>query len=114
MRIDWKDQWLAVARLLFESGDNGYYSRLLTAAARRVGLAVAEPTVEPRPGDFWIGCHPAGGWGDADPERVGWASFVEVPIAVAAVRGELRTAQRNPVVVEAEPAFVAPFLYGVA
>ena len=37
---------------------------------------------DPRPGDFWVGCHPDRGWGHTDPDRVGWASFVEEPEAV--------------------------------
>lgn len=116
LRIDWKDQWLAVSRLVFDADDAPSYANQLLSAARRDGLAVADPTALPRPGDFWIGCHPAGGWGDADPDRIGWASLAEVPVAVAAVRGELRTAGEWVPVVQhqAEPQFVAPFVFGAA
>ena len=116
LRLNWKDQWLTVSRLVFDTQEQTHYTRQLQETARRDGLPVADPVTDPRPGDFWIGCHPVAGWGDADAELIGWASVVEVPIAVAAVRGELRTAGRVPArpQEQLEPQFLAPFVLGAA
>ena len=112
LRIEWQNQWLTVRRIVFHTGEPDTYTRALTAAAGRHGLSVSDPATDPRPGDFWIGCHPRGGWGDADPSRIGWASIVEVPVAVAAVRGELRSVERPVRVPDAEAEYVAPFVFG--
>ena len=101
IRIDWQGQRLDVRRLVFRPGDGAALVATLTAAADRHHLEVADDRAEARPGDFWVGCHPRTGWGDADPERVGWASVVEVPVAVEALK-------RRPAAAEslADPTYV--------
>lgn len=83
-RLRWHDAHLTVRRLVFRRDDRSHYTRSLLPLARRVGLDVADESAEPRTGDFWVGCQPDSGWG-ADRASIGWASVVEVPVAVAAL-----------------------------
>jgi hypothetical protein len=82
IHVYWQDQLLDVRRLVFRRGHEVTFDATLDQLASQFGLAVTDDGADPRPGDFWIGCHPRSGWGAADPERIGWASVVEVPLAV--------------------------------
>ncbi len=82
IHVNWQDQWLDVRRLVFRRGHEDTFDAALDRLAARFRLEVTDDGSDPRPGDFWIGCHPRSGWGDADPERIGWASLVEVPLAL--------------------------------
>jgi len=85
IQLHWKDEDLSVRRLVLRGDSHEQFSRNLLPLARRTGLTVADESADPAPGDFWVGCHPERGWRGADPARVGWASLVEVPLAVAAL-----------------------------
>jgi hypothetical protein len=82
IQINWQDQVLRVRRLVFRRDRERRCEAVLDGLAERFQLEVADDRAEPQPGDFWIGCHPRAGWGDSDPARIGWVSFVEVPLAV--------------------------------
>lgn len=90
--INWQEQALSVRRIVLRSGEQNYYERSADELAGDLGLEVVDDTVEPRPGDFWVGCHPRVGWGETDPALVGWASFIEVPLAVGLFRARARAA----------------------
>jgi hypothetical protein len=82
IQVNWQAQVLNVRRLVFRRGNEFSFDAVLDRLAAGFYLEVADGRAEPRSGDFWIGCHPRAGWGDADPARIGWASLVEVPLAV--------------------------------
>jgi len=81
LRIQWQGQHLDIDRLVFRQNRDSY-ERSLSDLASHLRLDVGDDSVDPKPGDFWVGCHPRAGWGDTDPELIGWASVVEVPLAV--------------------------------
>lgn len=56
--------------------------------AARLGLPVARPDAAPRPGDYWLGCSPDAGWGDADPAVVGWVGPLDIETGLARLRAE--------------------------
>ncbi len=82
IHVYWQDQWLDVQRLVFDRGQEAAFDAVLDRLARLFGLDVTDDRADPRPGDFWIGCHPRRGWGEADPAQIGWASLVESRAAV--------------------------------
>jgi hypothetical protein len=86
LQINWQEQWLQVRRLVFRRGGSLSFDAAIDSLAARFRLQVADDRAEPRPGDFWIGCHPRVGWGNADPNLIGWASMVEVPLALGLLR----------------------------
>jgi hypothetical protein len=96
VRLNWQGEELTVRRLVVRSADGPGAAARAPAAA--FGLATADDATDPRPGDFWIGCHPAGGWGDADPTRIGWVSGFEVPVALEALRRGVVGAEALPAV----------------
>ena len=81
LRVHWQGQTFNVTRLVLPR-DRSVYSNILQSLADRHTLDVSDDRTDPRPGDFWVGCHPDRGWGHTDPDRVGWASFIEEPQAV--------------------------------
>lgn len=81
LRVHWQGQPFNVTRLVLPR-DHSSYSNTLRGLADRHGLPVSDDRTDPRPGDFWAGTYPERGWGNADPDLVGWASFIEVPLAV--------------------------------
>lgn|GEM_PF-5512185 len=85
IRVNWQNEALAVRRLVVRRADWAPDSPVAALAAR-AGLLTADETATPTPGDFWLGCSPRSGWDCADPARVGWACFVEVPHALAVLR----------------------------
>jgi hypothetical protein len=89
-RIQWREEDLLVDRLVLRKRDRSEMESEALGLADDLGLDTADDTSIPQPGDFWIGCHPAGGWGDADPQRVGWVSYLELPVALFALRSSLR------------------------
>ncbi len=86
IQVNWQDQWLDVRRLVFRRGHERAFDAALDGLAARFRLEVAGDQTEPHPGDFWIGCHPRTGWGNANPELIGWASLVEVPLALGVLK----------------------------
>jgi hypothetical protein len=82
IRLNWHDQPLRVGRLVYRNESELTFGATLDRLAALLRLDVADDRAEPRPGDFWIGCHPRTGWGGADPEQIGWASLVDVPQAI--------------------------------
>ncbi|QJW98940.1 hypothetical protein [Frigoriglobus tundricola] len=91
IQVHWQDQLLDVRRLVFRRGFAPAFDAVLDRVAGLFHLDVADDRAEPLPGDFWIGCHPRGGWGNADPNLTGWASIIDAPAAVSVLR---RTAAR--------------------
>ena len=90
LTLNWKGEQLQVRRLLIHSDTTPEFARRLAPIARRNSLDVGDETSVPQAGDFWVGCNPIGGWGDADPAQVGWASLVEVPVAIAQLQAPLQ------------------------
>ncbi|MBP3956047.1 hypothetical protein J8F10_12215 [Gemmata sp. G18] len=84
IQVTWQDEGLDVTRLVY--GDDCPFRATLDRIAARFALDVADDRTSPRPGDFWIGCHPRAGWGTADANLIGWAGLVDVPQAVSALR----------------------------
>ena len=110
IRVNWQDQVLNVRRLVFRRGNESSFDAVLDRLAAGFGLEVAADRAEPRPGDFWIGCHPVRGWGDADPARIGWASLVEVPLAVGILNRAAAQVESWPTETGADaPALVGAF-----
>jgi hypothetical protein len=96
IRIVWQGEELVVGRVVLRRDRRaGAYHRPLCEAADRGGLAVADQSADPRPGDFWVGCSPEAGWGDADPARTGWAGLLEVPLALRQLRRGVPAASPN-------------------
>ncbi|OWK40188.1 hypothetical protein [Fimbriiglobus ruber] len=56
--------------------------------ADRYGLDLARPDATPRPGDYWLGCSPDDGWGDADASNVGWVSPFDIESGLALLRDQ--------------------------
>jgi hypothetical protein len=97
--LNWQDTPLEVQRIVYRSDIPTYYRDQLQFIAADLSLLEAHEESDPQPGDFWIGCHPVVGWGDADPQRIGWASMIEVPLAVHALlsrTSECSTALTSP------------------
>jgi hypothetical protein len=86
IRINWQEQAFEVRRLVFGRDTRPGLDADLRALVDEHRLEVADDRADPRRGDFWVGCHPARGWAGADPAEVGWASLVEVPVILAALR----------------------------
>jgi hypothetical protein len=82
VRIEWDQRERDVNRLVVR---RGLPSDLL-AEVRRVALAgglfIVTSEATPQPGDFWIGCSPDNGWGEADPEMVAWAGVFDLEAAL--------------------------------
>lgn len=98
LTVNWQGERLSVRRLLLRSDVGPEFDRALLPLAARHGLEVGDESSDPRAGDFWIGCHPVAGWGASDPAQIGWASVVEVPVAVAALREQDRPQHISPFV----------------
>jgi hypothetical protein len=117
IQVNWQGQQLDVRRLILRRGYRDSYETALLVLAEGLRLTVADDASDPQPGDFWIGCHPRAGWGGADPGRIGWASIVEVPIAVrllrVTARDAVRARGRTPAPDRSEPADV-PFSVATA
>jgi hypothetical protein len=96
--------------LVFRRGHEFAFDAILDRLAARFHLEVTDDYADPRPGDFWIGCHPRAGWGDADPDRIGWVGLVEVPLAIGVLRRTAAEVEpRANKTVPDSPAFVAAF-----
>jgi hypothetical protein len=88
VRLTWENEVLDVRRLVARPDLPRAYARAVADLAARLGLAVATPAARPRPGDFWLGCSPDGGWADADPSTVGWVSPFDIDAGLALLRAE--------------------------
>jgi hypothetical protein len=82
LRLFWQGQNLNVNRLIYRRGLGSQFDDAISAIASRLQIALGDDDSEPRPGDFWIGCHPRTGWGEADPLQIGWASIIETPLVI--------------------------------
>lgn len=109
-QVHWQDQLLNVRRLVFRRGLEQAFDAVLDRLAERFHLDVADDRAEPLPGDFWIGCHPRGGWGNADPNLTGWASLIEAALAINVLRRAAAWAEPPaPITVPDTPAFAVAF-----
>ncbi|WP_439629955.1 hypothetical protein [Gemmata sp.] len=94
IQIQWQDRLLTarrnvslgVRRIIFRSRDEATLGAAVQTIATAAGLDVANEHATPQPGDFWLGCSPRLGWGQLDPDLVGWACSVEVPLALSVLR----------------------------
>lgn len=94
IQIQWQDRLLtvrrgaalSVRRIVFRSRDEATLGAAVQTIAAAAGLEVANEHAVPQPGDFWLGCSPRAGWGQTDPDAVGWACSVEVPLALSVLR----------------------------
>ncbi len=85
IRIEWDDHSLDVQRLVVRRELSPTLLARLRRIAVRGGLFIVSPAAMPQAGDFWLGCTPDGGWGDADPCEVGWAGLFALEEAVGAL-----------------------------
>jgi hypothetical protein len=97
IRIKWDDAPLIVQRVVVRTDLSPRYQARLRRTAVRHGLFIVSPAATPQPGDFWLGCTPDGGWGDADPRTVGWAGVFDLDSALDAL--EVTAGERELVVV---------------
>ncbi len=81
LNIQWQEQELPIRRLIVRLGHERSFDNFVEQLAVRHHLAVAEETVVPQSGDFWLGTHPRTGWADSDPNSIAWSSIVELPLA---------------------------------
>ncbi len=110
IQVYWQDQLLNVRRLVFRRGHERAFDASLDQLAKQFHLDAADDRAEPQPGDFWIGCHPRGGWGTADPNLTGWASLIEAPLAVGVLRrAAVWATPLAPTAVPDTPAFAVAF-----
>lgn len=94
LQVNWQEQRLNVLRLVFKCGHKNLCDAALARLVAHFRLEVADDRTEPRPGDFWIACCPRAGWSSTEPDRIGWASAVEVPLAVAVLKHTATEAER--------------------
>jgi hypothetical protein len=105
IRIHWQDEDVTVKRFILRHDNSDHYTTAIADLAQRNGVGLADDTTEPVPGDFWLGCHPVRGWGDADASQIGWASIVEVPVAVATLLARFQPEPIRDVTLEVLPIF---------
>ena len=85
IRLNWQGESLDVQRLAVRPDLAPHLVRAIRRVAVRCGLFVVSPAAVPQAGDFWLGCMPDGGWGDSDPNEVGWAGWFDLEEAVEAL-----------------------------
>lgn len=78
VKIQWQDVSYQVSRIVVADDVREQYRNALIPVVERFGLELANDCATPRAGDFWIGCSPQGGWGNADPFLTAWASSLEI------------------------------------
>jgi len=88
IRITWDNAPLDVQRLVVHPDLSPWYLAGVRRLALRHGLFVVSPAARPQPGDFWLGCMPDDGWGDADPRHVGWAGLFDLEAGLEALEAE--------------------------
>lgn len=88
IRIHWDDAPLDVQRLVVRRDLPPRYLSAVRRLALRHGLFVVTPAARPQPGDFWLGCAPDGGWGDADPRAVGRAGLFDLEAGLDALEAD--------------------------
>lgn len=94
IQIQWQDRLLtarrtaklSVRRIVFRAKDEAALGATVQAIAEAAGLDIGNENAIPQTGDFWLGCSPRLGWGQLDPDAVGWACSVEVPHALSVLR----------------------------
>jgi hypothetical protein len=82
----WQDRPFELRRLVLRSASGGYFEATVRTLAERLGLAVEDDQTAARAGDLWLGSYPTPSAGLA-ADLVGWVSPIEVPLAVARLRG---------------------------
>jgi|SRR5690348_9242010 len=85
IQIEWEHSSLDVQRLVVRRDLSPKYLGQLRKIAVRHGLFIVSPAATPQPGDFWLGCMPDDGWGDADPHLVGWVGLFDLETALTAL-----------------------------
>ena len=88
IRLTWENEVLDVRRVVIRRDLPRAAERAVRGLAGRLGLAVARPDATPQSGDYWLGCSPDAGWGDADPGTVGWVSPFDIEAGLALLRGQ--------------------------
>ncbi len=94
IQIQWADRLLSsrqnvklkVQRIVFRASDWAMVGPIVQRIADDAGIEIANEHATPTPGDFWLGCSPRLGWGEADPDTMGWACSVEVSLAISVLR----------------------------
>ena len=87
--LRYDNEYLSVQRVVIGRDLPSAFQWAIRGLAERLRLAVSPPETTPEPGDYWVGCSPDAGWGDADPHRVGWVSMLDIEAGLAALRSEL-------------------------
>lgn len=85
IRVTWDDSPLDVQRLVVRRDLPPRYLAAVRRIAMRHGLFVVTPAAVPQPGDFWLGCSPVDGWGDADTHTIGWAGLFDLEAGLEAL-----------------------------
>ncbi len=86
LQIDWQGR-RDVFRLVLSRETLGSLIDTFLSVADAQGIeAVCDESVEPAPGDLWVGCSPYRGWGDVHPDQVGWARAAEAYLVLAQLR----------------------------
>ncbi len=101
IQIQWQDRLLTtrrnvkltVRRIVFRASDGPVVGAIVRSIADAAELETANEHAVPTPGDFWLGCSPRAGWGQADPDTIGCACSVEVSLALSVLRA---AAQSTP------------------
>jgi hypothetical protein len=70
LSIYWQGQQLDIGRLVFQRNRDSY-DKALSDLANRLRLDVGDDSADPRPGDFWVGCHPRAGRCRSRADRMG-------------------------------------------
>lgn len=83
IRIEWFGGELEVRWLVLGRAIQGLMGETLRWQAAVRGVEVADESVEPRAGDFWIWALPRRGWGGLRPGQVGWVRGSEIYLALA-------------------------------
>ncbi|MBA4189994.1 MAG: hypothetical protein C0467_18570 [Planctomycetaceae bacterium] len=106
IQIQWQDRLLTterkvkltVRRIVFRTSDGPVIVAIVRSIADAAELEMANEQATPQAGDFWLGCSPRLGWGQTDPDLIGWACSVEVSLALSVLRAavqDLQTAARQ-------------------
>jgi len=88
IRLIWENEVLNVRRVVIRRDLPRAAEWAVRGLADRLGLAVARPDATPQSGDYWLGCSPDAGWGDADPSTIGWVSPFDIEAGLTLLRGQ--------------------------
>lgn len=82
VQLTWENEILHVRRIVVRRDLPRSYRWAVRRIAEQLELPLVLPDVLPRAGDFWLGCSPDSGWGDADPSTVGWVSPFDIDVGL--------------------------------